>query len=91
MNSEVDNFVVRRCLLGNLNQQKKNGKAVKSQYNWKYYSGIYAPVADEKNYLIASEVMPEIVGELKTLQGKIIYPESAKKLALKEKFLFKLF
>lgn len=91
LNSEVDNFVVQTISTWKFKPATKNGKAVKSQYNWKYYSGIYAPVADEKNYLIASEVMPEIVGGLKTLQEKIIYPESAKKAGVEGKVFVQAF
>ena len=79
LNDDVDKFVVQSISEWEFSPALQNGKAVKSQYNWQYYSGIYAQFADEKNYLVAAQVMPEIVGGMKSLQEKIIYPESAKK------------
>jgi len=91
MNEKVDNFILQSVSDWKFSPGKKNGSIVKSQFNYKYYSGIYAPFENEKDYLTAAEVMPEIVGGFKALLEKIIYPESAKKASIEGKVFVQAF
>lgn len=91
LNDDVDNFVLQSISEWEFSPALQNGKSVKSQYNWQYYSGIYAQFADEKNYLVAAQVMPEIIGGIKALQEKIVYPETAKNLGIQGKVFVQAF
>jgi TonB family protein len=62
----------------------KDGKNVKSQSPMILWVEMQKPV-DENEYFIAAEIMPEIIGGLKSIQEKIIYPEIAKRAGIEGK------
>jgi TonB family protein len=73
---------------------KKDGKAVKSQYWWKFYlssssSGLVD--IDKEEFVLTADEMPEPVGGIIAIQEKIRYPEIAKRAGIEGKVYIKAF
>lgn len=64
---------------------KKDGKEVKSQYNWRFYQYMSDLSINPNEYLVYADGMPQIVGGINSIQERIKYPETAKKSGIEGK------
>lgn len=64
---------------------KKDGKEVKSQYNWRFYQYMSDLSINPNEYLVYADGMPQIVGGINSIQERIKYPETAKKAGIEGK------
>ena len=83
----IDNLVLEAIKDWKFKPGIKDGKSVKSQYAWKFYfkaDNSIKPI-NEGEYFVATEVMPEIIGGLYSIQKNIRYPEIAKRAGIEGK------
>ncbi|PJA95343.1 MAG: hypothetical protein CO129_12295 [Ignavibacteriales bacterium CG_4_9_14_3_um_filter_34_10] len=85
VDKSIDDIVIKNVQSWKFIPGNKDGKAVKSQYRWKYFTGAEIAFNNQKDYLIAAEVMPEIVGGFPAILEKIKYPEIAKRAGIQGK------
>lgn len=85
INNSIDDIVLKKISEWKFNPGVKNNKAVKSQYNLKFFVGLESNFNNPEEYLVAAEVMPEIVGGFQAIIEKLHYPESAKQAGVQGK------
>lgn len=83
-NEEINNLVLNAIKSWEFKPGTKDGKSVKSQYRWKFYLGDKQELkpVNEGEYLVATEIMPELIGGFHSIQEKIKYPEIAKRAGI---------
>lgn len=89
-NDKINQLVLNTVKNWKFNPGIINGKKVKSQYPMILSETINIDVK-ESEYLIAVEEMPELIGGLKSIQEKIIYPEIAKRAGIEGKVYVQAF
>lgn len=82
---EIDKIVINEISNWKFSPGKKNEQAVKSQYPLRFYNGAEVSFNNHTDYLIAAEIMPEIVGGFAAIIEKLKYPETAKQAGVQGK------
>lgn len=85
-NQKIDKLIATTAKDWKFNPAVKNGKNVKSISPWSFNPHyLTSEVKSKETYFIAVEEMPELVGGLKSIQQKIIYPNTAKQNGIEGK------
>lgn len=85
MSNSIDELVLNKISNWKFKPGMKNGVAVKSQYNIRFYNGAETNFNNQETYLLAAEVMPEIVGGFNAIIEKLKYPQEAKQAGIQGK------
>jgi TonB family protein len=83
--SDINNIVLKNIETWKFSPAQKDGKKVKAQYSWHFFNGDEISFENQNEYLVAAEVMPEIVGGINAIMEKIKYPETAKQSGVQGK------
>lgn len=93
-NNEYADLVFNTVKNWKFEPAKKDGKAVKSQYRWRYESNIQATNGENINvneYFVKVSQMPEPIGGIAAIQKKVHYPEIAKRAGIEGRVFVKAF
>ncbi len=82
VSSETGNDLVAKIKELEFNPAMKDGKPVKSQYQF---------AKPQSEYFVAVEHMPEPIGGIKAIQEKIVYPEIAKRAGIEGRVYVKAY
>jgi TonB family protein len=93
-NDKYANIVANEVKDWEFEPGKKDGKAVKSEYQWSFANNIKTAGGVKINvndYFVVVDSMPEPIGGIGAIEKKIKYPESAKRAGVEGRVYVKAF